>query len=242
MKLIDDHSIDMILCDLPYSTTANPWDRPIPLEPLWQNYKRIIKKNGAIVLFAQIPFSITLGASNLSWLRYEWIFSKPMATGFLNCHIYPLKSHENILVFCEGLHTYNPQKSSGKPYTRQTSGRGKSSTNYRPLNRETATINNGDRYPRTILEFSHDPEKLHPTAKPVPLLSYLLATYTNPGELVLDNCVGSGSTAIAAIDTGRDFIGFELDPTYFAIAQKRIATHEIPHASTASLACVFDET
>jgi site-specific DNA-methyltransferase (adenine-specific) len=228
MTGIDDHSIDMVLADLPYGSTQNQWDSIIPLAPLWLEYKRVIKRNGAIVLCAQIPFSIVLGASNLPWLRYEWIWRKTQGTGFLNANRYPLKNHENVLVFCAGSHTYNPQMTSGKPYT---ADRIRASTNYGFMDKETRTVNEGTRYPLTVLEFNHDKgsRKLkHPTQKPVALFEYLIETYTNPGELVLDNCVGSGTTCIAAINTERNYIGFETDPVYFNMAQERINTHERP--------------
>lgn len=228
MKDIPDGSVDMILCDLPYGTTLNKWDSVIDLDRMWDQYKRIIKPNGCIALFAQTPFDKVLGASNLSMLKYEWIWEKTMATGFLNSHFCPMKCHENILVFSKAAAafvrnknstmTYNPQMSVGKPYRRT---RNTKSTNY---NRDkiVTTDNPGRRYPRDVIRFPHDKEKLHPTQKPVPLLEYLIKTYTNPGQVVLDNCMGSGSTGVACVNTGRDFIGIELDPGYFEIAKNRI--------------------
>ena len=218
MKLIADASLDMILCDLPYGTTGNKWDSVIPLEPLWEEYKRIIKPNGAIVLTAQIPFSITLGASNLRWLKYEWIWQKALGTGFLNAKRYPLKSHENVLVFCGGTHTYNPQMEPGKPYVTK---QGRPTTNYRINLTGSLTINNGTRYPKTVLSFNRDKTSVHPTQKPVALFEYLIRTYTNPGELVLDNCMGSGTTAIACLNADRQYVGFETDAEYYRAALDR---------------------
>lgn len=219
MKSIPDKSIDMILCDLPYGTTKNKWDSVIDLDLLWQQYERIIKDNGAIVLFAQVPFNIVLGGANLKLLKYEWIWEKDNGTGFLNAKKMPLKIHENILIFYKKPPTYNPQMRIGyKPYE-QKSGRG--SNNYGEQIR-VITKNNGERYPIDIIKFKRDKEKLHPTQKPVALLEYLIKTYTNENEVVLDNCMGSGSTGIACLNTNRKFIGFELDEKYFEIAKNRL--------------------
>lgn len=219
MKDIPDKSIDMILCDLPYGTTRNKWDSVIPLDKLWKQYERIIKDNGAICLFAQSPFDKVLGCSNLKLLRYEWIWEKDNGTGFLNAKKMPLKIHENIEIFYKKPPTYNPQMRKGfKPYS-QMSGRG--SSNYGEQVR-VRTVNDGERYPIDVIEFKRDKEKLHPTQKPVALLEYLIKTYTNEGDVVLDNCMGSGSTGIACVNTNRNFIGIELDENYFNIAKERI--------------------
>lgn len=223
MEGIPDKSIDMILCDLPYGTTRNKWDSVIDLESLWGGYRRIIKDNGAIVLFAQTPFDKVLGNSNLKMLKYEWIWEKHMATGHLNAKKMPMKAHENILVFYKKLPIYNPQFTEGKPYTITYSTH---SSNYGKQKDNITNINNGYRYPRDIVKFKHDKEKLHPTQKPVELLEYLIKTYTNENMLVLDNCMGSGSTGIACLNTNRRFIGIELDENYFQIAQDRIENHE----------------
>lgn len=200
-------------------TTRCKWDTVIPFEPLWNQYKRIIKPNGAICLFAQTPFDKTLGASNLKMLKYEWIWQKDNGTGFLNAKKMPLKIHENILVFYSNPPVYNPQMRTGfKPYT-QKSGRG--SVNY-GKQISVKTENKGERYPIDVLNFQRDKFKLHPTQKPVALLEYLIRTYTNEGDVVLDNCMGSGSTGIACVNTNRNFIGMELDQKYFEIAEKRI--------------------
>lgn len=218
MKAMPDKSVDMVLCDLPYGTTRNKWDTTIPLEQLWAQYDRIVKDNGAICLFAQLPFDKVLGASNLKNLRYEWVWKKKQGTGHLNAKKMPLKAHEVVLVFYKKPPIYNPQMRPGKPYTCK-SGRG--SSNYGDQE-QVVTVNEGYRYPVDVLEFNSD-KGLHPTQKPVALCEYLIKTYTNPGDTVLDNCMGSGTTAVACINTGRQYIGFELDPHYHEIAEQRVA-------------------
>lgn len=219
MANIPSESVDMILCDLPYGTTRNAWDSIIPLEPLWGHYKRIIKPNGAICLFSQMPFSATLVCSQPNLFRYEWIWKKGNATGFLNANKMPMKAHENILVFYKRLPTYNKILSKGKPY--HSISKASNTTNYG--NFGAHEINNeGTRVPRDVLEFGRDNDKYHPTQKPVALCEYLINTYTNEGETVLDNCMGSGSTGVACVNTGRNFIGIELSSNYYEIAQKRI--------------------
>ena len=218
MKNIPEKSIDLILCDLPYGTTRNKWDTPIDLESLWKEYERIIKDNGAIVLFAQTPFDKVLGASNIKLLKYEWIWEKEMGTGFLNAKKMPLKNHENILVFYKKPPIYNPQMREGKPYTIVQGG---DSSNYGDYHRVT-TENGGERYPVSIIKFNRDKEKVHPTQKPVALCEYFIKTYTNEGATVLDNCMGSGTTGVACKNLNRNFIGIELDENYFKIAKERI--------------------
>lgn len=219
MKQIPDHSIDMILCDLPYGTTKNTWDSIIPLDKLWQQYKRVVKNNGAIALFAQTPFDKVLGASNLDMLKYEWIWVKDNGTGFLNAKKMPLKIHENILVFYSSPPKYNPQMRTGfKPYSQKS---GKASSNY-GSQIQVVTTNNGERYPIDVVKFSRDKGKFHPTQKQVELLEYLIKTYSDENEVILDNCMGSGSTGVACINTNRNFIGIELDEKYFNIAKNRI--------------------
>ena len=222
MKDIPDGSIDMILCDLPFGTTMNKWDTVIPLNSLWEQYLRVVKENGAIVLFGQPPFDKILGYSNIKILRYEWIWEKDNATGFLNANKMPLKKSENILVFYKKLPTYNPQKTAGKPY-KCKQGRGSSSWNYDETQGGYITKSNGDRYPINIIKFNRDRPCLHPTQKPVALLEYLVRTYTNEGDTVLDNCMGAGSTGVACVNTGRKFYGIELNQQYYDIAIKRIA-------------------
>ena len=209
----------------PYGTTRNKWDSVIDLDLLWKQYERIIKDNGAIVLFAQVPFNIMLGASNLKLLKYEWIWEKPQGTGFLNAKKMPLKSHENILVFYKKLPTYNPQM-VGDEVRKIKRNQRKKINNYENFIDEKESVYIG-RYPKDILKFNKDKEKIHPTQKPVGLLEYLIKTYTNDGETVLDNCMGSGSTGIACLNTNRKFIGIELDEKYFEIAKNRIENHEV---------------
>ena len=219
MKQIPDKSIDMILCDLPYNTTKNKWDICLNLQELWFEYERIIKDNGAIVLFSQMPFTAVLVNSNLKLFKYEWIWKKDNGTGFLNAKKMPLKIHENIEVFYKKLPTYNPQMRTGfKPYICK---QGRHSSNYGKYEKGHITISNGERYPIDIIECKKE-NGLHPTQKPVELLEYLIKTYTNEGETVLDNCMGSGSTGVACVNTNRKFIGIELDKEYFKIAEKRI--------------------
>ena len=204
---------------MPYGTTRNKCDSIIPLDKLWKQYERIIKDNGAIVLFSQMPFSAELVHSNLKLFKYEWIWQKDNGTGFLNAKKMPLKIHENILVFYKKLPLYNPQMRTGfKPYKCK---QGRHSTNYGAYEQGHITESNGERYPIDIIKFKKD-SGLHPTQKPVELLEYLIKTYTNEGETVLDNCMGSGSTGVACINTNRNFIGYELNEKYFEIAEKRI--------------------
>lgn len=221
MKELPDNNIDMILCDLPYGTTTCKWDVIIPFDKLWEQYERIIKSNGAIVLTAQTPFDKVLGASNLPMLRYEWIWKKDSGTGFLNAKKAPLKNHENILVFYKKTPIYTPQMRFGfKPYSIKKSG--DSQIYSSGLSENITTISNGDRYPLTVIDFKRDKDKFHPTQKPVALMEYLIKTYTNESETVLDNCMGSGTTGVACVNLNRNFIGYELDSDYFQIAQKRI--------------------
>lgn len=224
MKEIPDKSVDMILCDLPYGTTYNKWDVIIPFEKMWKNYERIIKDNGAIVLFSAEPFTSRLVLSNIKLFRYDLIWEKSQGSDFLNARRKPLRVHENICVFYKKQPTYNPQKTAGKPY--KTTPSDKQSSNYGKINSEWFTENkDGMRFPLTITRFSSSTNgnKYHPTQKPVALLEYLIKTYTNEGELILDNCMGSGSTCVAAINTDRHYIGFELEKEYFDIANDRIA-------------------
>lgn len=227
MKDIPDKSVDAIICDLPFGTTRNKWDSVIPLDKLWIQYNRIIKNNGAIVLFGQTPFDKVLGVSNLNMLKYELIWEKESGTGFLNAKHAPLKSHENILIFSKGSTThngtpmtYNPQMEVGKPYKCK---QGHLGTNYDYKHSvKTVTENKGERYPKSVLRYSRDKIHLHPTQKPVALIEWLVRTYTNENELVLDNTMGSGTTGVACVNTNRKFIGIELDDKYYDIAYKRI--------------------
>jgi site-specific DNA-methyltransferase (adenine-specific) len=218
-------SVDMVLCDLPYGTTQNKWGSMIPLDALWEQYWRVLKSNGAVVLTAQCPFDKALGASCLEFLKYEWFWIKPNATGFLNAKKMPMKNVENALVFYRNLPTYNPQMRQGfKPYK---SRQGIKSSNYGAMDENHVSESNGERYPICTLEFNQD-RGFHPTQKPVALMEYLIRTYTNPGDLVLDNTMGSGTTGVAAVQSGRRFIGIERDASYFQIASKRIAEARPP--------------
>ena len=304
MNDIPDKSIDMILCDLPYGTTACKWDSIIDLDMLWKHYKRILTPRGNIILFASQPFTTTLISSNLSWFRYGWVWEKESGSNFLSVNYMPLKIHEDILVFSRSndigtneelreyfynekikggfsnkeinemlgystkgsgmaghyfkkdkeqfsipkerdylklqetgyfplpysqvvdmynstsnTPTYNPQKSKGKPYSIK---QGRGSEVYNNKDNAVITNNNGDRFPTSILKFNRDKERFHPTQKPVDLLEYLIKTYSNEGEVILDNAMGSGSTGVAALNLHRKFIGMELDEKYFQIAKERI--------------------
>lgn len=218
---LPDDSVDLILCDLPYGTTNCKWDSPLPLDLLWQEYNRVCR--GAIVLFAQTPFDKVLGVSNLDHLRYEWVWEKSNSTGHLNAKRMPMKSHENVLVFYRSLPTYNPQMTSG--HRRKTALR--KSVDKSPIygkQRFHEGYDSTDRYPRSVIAFPSDKQQaaLHPTQKPLALCEYLVSTYTNPGDTVLDNCMGSGTTGVASVNLGRRFVGIELDESYFEIACKRI--------------------
>lgn len=229
MRDIADHSVDAIICDLPYGTTKNKWDSVIPLDALWAEYRRIVKPRGAIVLFSQQPFTSQLVNSNPKMFKYEWIWVKNRATGMLNSKHAPLKKHENILVFSEGNACpstkekssvpYYPIFGNGQPYSVKRST-GSECYDYKNM-KDWITVNEGWRYPVDVLEFKSE-RGLHPTQKPVKLLEYLIKTYTKEGEIVLDNCIGSGTTAMACINTGRHFIGFEKEKKYYDICCKRI--------------------
>lgn len=226
MANIPDQSIDMILCDLPYGTTCCSWDTVIPLDPLWQHYERIIKPNGAIVLFAANPFTAVLTCSNLKLFRYEWIWEKTNATNFMNAKKQPLRAHENILVFYKRLPTYNPIKTTG--HTRKKAKRKNINSEHYGKQVKVQPYDSTERYPRSVQLFASDKVKsnLHPTQKPVAICEYLVRTYTNPGDLVLDNCMGSGTTGVACINTGRRFIGIEKEAKYFEIAKARLEATE----------------
>lgn len=232
MCSIPDKSIDMILCDLPYGTTQNKWDSVIPFNLLWCQYRRIIKDNGAICLFGQGLFTANLICSNKEMYRYDLIWEKTKAGGFLNARRMPLQAHENISVFYKKLPVYNPQMEAGKPYIKKavTNGDGK---NYGKFDRVgEIAVNEGIRFPRSVIKISNDNHKsLHPTQKPVELLEWLIRTYTKENDIILDNCMGSGSTGVACLNTNRKFIGMELDNTYFEIAKKRIEEANIKSKS-----------
>ena len=254
MKRIPDGSIDMILCDLPYGTTNNAWDEVIPFEPLWEQYERVVKDNGAIVLTASQPFTSKLVSSKLEWFKHEWIWEKQRASNFMRANHEPLKYHENILVFSKGALDINQQRYKvleideimnmtkkevegmmkskdydrfGKVDRRKTVRN--PDANKKHLGSEIKRVRNADdgfRSPKSVLKINNNLHgNIHPTQKPVALFEYLIKTYTDKGETVLDNCMGSGTTAIACLNTDREYIGFELDETYHKLSLERIGNH-----------------
>lgn len=218
MSYLPPQSVDMVLADLPYGTTQNKWDSVIPLDLLWEQYNRVCK--GAVVLTAAQPFTSALVMSNPGEFKYDWIWEKAKATGHLNSKIAPLRAHESVIVFNRGI--YNPQKTKGAIYT----GRGGKSKedNYGNFKATREGSPDGSRFPRSVQWFLEERKPVHPTQKPVALMEYLIKTYTNPGDTVLDNTMGSGTTGVACMNTGRSFIGMEKDIEhgYFQIAEKRI--------------------
>jgi len=232
---IKDKSIDLICADLPYGTTKCKWDSTLPLDELWVEYKRVIKDNGCIVLFGQTPFDKVLGCSNLGMLKYEWIYEKPQATGFLNAKKMPLKAHENILVFYKKPPTYNPQKTYGhKPinsYTKKADVQNKTDV-YGKVSKDVSGGGETERYPRSVKVFKSDKQKnklngtIHPTQKPLDLIKFLVKTYTNEKDLVLDNVAGSGTTAVACEELNRGYIVIEKEKKYYDIILKRIGLLE----------------
>lgn len=248
MKEIPDGGVDMILTDPPYGTTACKWDSVIPMELMWEQLKRIIKPNGAIVLFGSQPFTTTLIASNIKMFKYEWIWEKGRASGHVHAKNKPMKAHENIIVFSDGttVHSsqsktrmsYFPQMSSGKPYTRKHTTINSGKLNHQPSKSNIdfvgkETNNNGFRYPRSVIfQSHHNVGNHHPTQKPVALMEYLVKTYTNENETVLDFTMGSGTTGVACSNLNRKFIGIEMDEGYFNIAKQRILTKETNVSNT----------
>ncbi|HSH24287.1 MAG TPA: site-specific DNA-methyltransferase [Massilibacterium sp.] len=224
MNGIPDKSVDMILCDLPYGTTACKWDTIIPFDRLWCQYERVIKDNGAIVLFGSEPFSSKLRMSNIKNYKYDWIWDKNKGSNYASAKYMPLKIHETISVFSKGNKRvdYYPVMREGKMRNKKSYSKGGGV--YGSLKSDGKDIYNNLYYPVSILNYSNARQKgkVHPTQKPVPLIEYLIKTYTNEGETVLDNCIGSGTTAIAALNTGRYFIGIEKEKEYVDIANKRV--------------------
>lgn len=226
MPSIASGSVDMILCDLPYGTTQNKWDSVLPLDQLWVEYWRVLKPNGAIVLTAAQPFTSILITSSLREFKYDWTWRKPKGTGHLNAKKMPMRDKEDIAVFYRSQPTYNPQFGTGTPY-KDKAGKDHAATTSMTGSYGAYTNkredSDGRRYPKQVLEFGVvERGTVHPTQKPVPLMEYLIRTYTNQGETVLDNTMGSGSTGVACVRTGRNFIGIEQDEKYFAIAKERI--------------------
>jgi site-specific DNA-methyltransferase (adenine-specific) len=240
MPAIPDGSVDMILCDLPYGTTACKWDHVIPFEPLWDQYKRIIKPSGAIALFGSEPFASHLRMSNLKWYKYDWVWDKRKSSTFIHARRMPHNTHELISIFINGTCFYYPQKvkSNGRDHRKENYYKQKKGHSLKGAK----LISNGKRefskdydpntnYPTRFLVYpcvfqsNIKNKRLHPTQKPVPLLEYLIKTYTLENEVVLDNCMGSGSTGVACKNLNRKFIGIEMDEGYFEIAKKRINEH-----------------
>lgn len=227
MAKLPSGSIDLILCDLPYGTTKNKWDVVIPFAPLWAQYERLIKPNGAIVLTAQSTFAYELALSNKKLFRYDLVWHKKgKATGFLNANRMPLRNHELILVFYKSLPTYNPQKTQGEPNHRKqgshSRGTKQTNNNYGKFDQSFESEPTTDKFPLSILTFASVHPPIHPTQKPVDLMEYLIRTYTNEGETVLDNCMGSGTTGVACQRSNRNFIGIENDPHHFQTAHNRL--------------------
>jgi site-specific DNA-methyltransferase (adenine-specific) len=223
MKQIPDKSIDMILCDLPYGTTACHWDTIIPFEQLWAQYKGIIKNNGAIVLTASQPFTSALVMSNIKMFKYEWIWDKLRGSGFNYARYQPMRQHENILVFYEKPPAYNSDgELYEKPVTYKMAGTPSDSAHMTHTDKDRITTATHHKKTSVIQFKKVNQNAVHPTQKPVALFEYLIRTYTNSGDLVLDNCIGSGTTAIACMRTGRNFIGIEQEQKYVDIANKRI--------------------
>lgn len=218
------NSIDAIITDLPYGTTACSWDSVIPFAPMWEQVKRLLKPRGVFVTTASQPFTSALVMSNLAWFKYAWVWKKSLGTRSLDAAWRPLLFHEDVLVFADGRGTYNPQKQRGlMNHSHKTTNPAMSNVTGTPKYRTVQDMT-GMKHPRTVLEFDALPSagRYHPTQKPVALYAYLIRTYTNPGDTVMDFCMGSGTTGVAAIKEGRNFIGVELDAEYHAIAQKRI--------------------
>jgi len=229
MSDIPDGSVDMVMADLPYGTTACKWDSVIPFEPLWREYRRVCKKGAAIVLTASQPFTSALVMSNADAFRHEWIWEKSKASNFLLARKQPLKAHESALTFCFGTPPYYPQKTEGKPYSGEKRGGKKGSNsdvvNNVPNPQFRSGSTDGTRFPRSVQYFAtpeSEGKTYHPTQKPVALMEYFIRTYTHEGETVLDNTMGSGTTGVACKNTGRRFIGIERDEEYFKIARHRI--------------------
>lgn len=231
MRRLADGSVDMILTDLPYGITNCDFDVRIPFEPMWEQFKRVTKRNAAIVLFSQMPFGAELIMSNRGMFRYKWCWLKNCGTGFLNANKMPLKTHEDILIFYAALPIYNPQFTQGRPH-RKVHRAENMSRNYQKM-QTCVTVNDGTKYyPHDVIivpsvncggaRRTNVSMNFHPQQKPVDLLEYLIRTYTNEGETVLDATMGSGSTGVAAINTNRKFIGFETEKNFFTVAQKRI--------------------
>lgn len=223
MKKIPEKSIDMVFCDLPYGTTNNSWDIVLPLDDLWTELKRVSKNNACIALWAQSPFDKILACSNLKMYRYEWIIEKTKGTGFLNVNKMPLKCHETILIFYKNLPVYNPQKKAGFSPTHASTKFGLGA-NYGKGKKSIYSGGSTERWPRDVLKYKWDTQKaaLHPTQKPLDVCEYMIKTYTNEHAVVLDCCMGSGTTCVAAFNTNRKYIGIEKEQKYYKISKMRL--------------------
>lgn len=225
MASLEEHSVDCVICDLPYGITSNKWDIVIPFDKLWESYDRVCKENAMICLFGGQPFSSMLVVSNLKMFRHEWIWIKNRGSNFANTVREPMKEHESILCFSKGKWTYNKQMQErtggGVDRVKYSISFDTSSSNYRDFDKKENLVLTEERVPSSYQKFNTE-VGLHPTQKPVALLEYLIRTYTNEGDTVMDNTMGSGSTGVACINTDRNFIGIELDKTYFDIAKKRL--------------------
>ena len=220
MSRVGTGSVSLILCDLPYGTTNCAWDTVIPFAPLWEQYRRVLKPRGAVVLTATQPFATALINSARGLFRYDLVWEKAAPVGFANCNRPPMRSHELILVFYKKQPTYNPQGLIPLEKPIQKPAKQKSGNVYHGLTK--ACVQRFTNYPRSVLHFPFRGRRLHPTQKPLELMEYLIRTYSNPGDLVMDNCMGSGTTAEAALNTGRRFVGFEADSGYYNVACRRI--------------------
>ena len=243
VRRVPDASVDLVLCDLPYGTTQCKWDAVIPLEPMWAAFRRVIRPGAAIVLTAAQPFTTTLIASNIKNFKYSWVWEKSKATGYLNAKKRPLVAHEDVLVFAYGTPPYFPQMTQGAPYDKGTAHRPTDA--YGGQRATTIRSETGLRYPRSVQywktaeaergETAHLGVPQHPTQKPAAMFEYLIRTYSCPGDLVLDACMGSGTTAVAALRTGRTFVGFETHGPYFDGALLRIRDEEARLAARAAI-------
>jgi DNA modification methylase len=252
MKTFPDSSVDMVFCDLPYGTTQNPWDIIIPFDELWKSYNRVVKIDGAIVLTAQFPFDKVLACSNLKNFRYEWIWEKNKATGHLNAKKMPMKAHEHVLIFYRKLPVYNPQMTDGhKPMNsvkpKNNLPHPKVKRNYNHIENHLGNPGGSTvRFPKDVLSFpvinNDDPKKFHPTQKPIPMIEYFINTYTNEGDVVLDNCMGSGSTCIAAENLNRKFVGIEMTEEYYNKANSWIEEERLARSIKISLENFYEAT
>ena len=224
LPTIEQESINLVLCDLPYKKTSMKWDELLPIDKLWEQYKRILKPTGCVLLFGNQPMTSTLVMSNLEWFKQALVWNKNRCGSPVLARVRPMQIHEDILVFAPSTTTYNPIMMEGEPYSR-TRRKGRVNNFRFDMDTEGSYSNIGTRYPRSIIDISRDfqaQQQVHPTQKPVTLLNYLIKTYSNEGELILDNCMGSGSTGVAALQCNRSFIGIEKEAEYYLIAKQRI--------------------